>query len=79
MYVHIGADVALPAHWIVGIFDLEGMTPSSLTAGFLKKAEEESKLDWMTADVPRSLVVTVDRVFLSPVSTATLRARLARP
>ncbi|NLA96242.1 MAG: DUF370 domain-containing protein [Clostridiaceae bacterium] len=77
MYIHIGADVSLPAHWIVGIFDLDRVTPSGGTADFLRQAEEKSRLDWMTADVPRSLVVTVDRVFLSPVSTATLRSRLA--
>ncbi len=77
MYIHIGADLSLPAHWIVGIFDLDRVTPAGGTADYLRQAEEEGRLDWMTADIPRSLVVTVDRVYLSPVSTATLRSRLA--
>ncbi len=77
MYIHIGADVSLPAHWIVGIFDLDRLTPQGGTAAFMRQAEALGRLDWMTEDLPRSMVVTVDRVFLSPVSTATLRARLA--
>ncbi len=76
MYVHLGADVSIPAHWIIGIFDLDQLAPAGATADFMKAAEEGGRLDWMTAEVPRSLVVTVDRVFLSPVSTATLRNRL---
>ena len=77
MYIHIGADVSLPAHWIVGIFNLVRVAPAGATTDLMGQAEREGRLDWMTDDVPRSMVVTLDRVFLSPVSTATLRARLA--
>jgi hypothetical protein len=76
MYIHIGADVSIPAHWIMGIFDLDRLALTGATADFLKQAEKDNKLDLMTPDLPRSLIVTMDRVFMSPVSTATLRARL---
>ena len=76
MYIHIGADVSIPAHWIMGIFDLDRLALTGATAAFLKEAEKDNKLDLMTPDLPRSLIVTMDRVFMSPVSTATLRARL---
>ncbi len=76
MYIHIGADVSIPAHWIMGIFDLDRLALTGATADFLKEAEKDNKLDLMTPDLPRSLIVTMDRVFMSPVSTATLRARL---
>ncbi|HZK42048.1 MAG TPA: extracellular matrix/biofilm biosynthesis regulator RemA family protein [Clostridia bacterium] len=76
MYIHIGADVSIPAHWIMGIFDLDRLALTGPTADFLKQAEKDNKLDLMTPDLPRSLIVTMDRVFMSPVSTATLRARL---
>jgi hypothetical protein len=75
MYIHIGADVSIPAHWIIGIFDLEKVSPSSDTVAFLAQAEDTNRLDWMTEEVPRSLILTSGRIFLSPVSTATLRAR----
>ncbi|MGI6157236.1 MAG: extracellular matrix regulator RemB [Saccharofermentanales bacterium] len=78
MYVHIGADVSIPAHWIIGIFDLDHVTSADDTVSFLAHAEEAQRLDWMTPDVPRSLVVTIDRVYLSPVTAATLKDRAAR-
>jgi len=70
MYIHIGADVSLPAEWIVGVFDLDNSTGgSSDTLKFLATAENEQKMDTLTSDIPRSFVVTINRVILSPVST----------
>ncbi len=76
MYIHIGADVSIPAHWIVGIFDLDHTAPSGSTTEFLNRAERDQKLDALSRELPRSIVVTVDRVFLTPISSETLRHRL---
>ncbi len=76
MYIHIGADVSLPAEWIVGIFDLDNSTGGSTdTVKFLARAEKNQLIDILTPDLPRSLIVTINRAILSPVSSATLRLR----
>ncbi|MDD2426988.1 MAG: DUF370 domain-containing protein [Eubacteriales bacterium] len=76
MYVHLGADLAIPFHMIVGIFDLDEITESAEdTLAFMAQAEKEAKLDLLVPDVPRSLIVTLDRSYLSAVSAQTLRAR----
>ncbi|MDI9461325.1 MAG: extracellular matrix regulator RemB [Saccharofermentanales bacterium] len=79
MYIHIGADVSLPAEWIVGIFDLDHSTQGSAdTVKYLARAEENHLIDILTSDLPRSLVVTINRAILSPVSSDTLRLRWER-
>ena len=77
MYVHIGGECSIPDRFLVGVFDLDATTEASLdTRDFLSRAEREGRLDVLSADIPRSFVVTLDRVYLTPVAAATLRRRL---
>ncbi len=78
MYVHIGGEYELAARLIIGIFDLDQITSSKDkgTINFLKSLEERSLLEPVSPDLPKSLVLTVDRAYLSPISTYTLRQRL---
>ncbi len=79
MYIHIGADVSIPAEWIIGIFDLDSATGAAPdTVRFLARAEQSNCVDMLTSDIPRSFIVTMDRVFLSAVSASTLRLRWQR-
>lgn len=76
MYVHLGADLSIPFHMIVGIFDLDSIPESAEDAlAFMAQAEKDAKLDLLVPDIPRSLIVSLDRSYLSAVSAQTLRAR----
>ena len=77
MYVHIGGECSLPDRFIVGVFDLDSTTESSAdTRAFLSRAERDGRLDVVSPDIPRTFVVTLDRVYLTPVAAATIRRRL---
>ncbi|MDR1669517.1 MAG: DUF370 domain-containing protein [Oscillospiraceae bacterium] len=76
MYLHIGGEYTLPAREIVGLFDLDGTTRGRGTRDFLARREKEGKLTGGSV-LPRSFVLTAnDRVYLSPITTATLKSRL---
>ncbi|NLZ71823.1 MAG: DUF370 domain-containing protein [Clostridiaceae bacterium] len=76
MFIHIGGEYTISDLWIIGIFDLDQTTTYGKdTANFLKKQEELGRLDIVSADLPRSFVVTLDRVYLSPISAKTLIER----
>lgn len=82
MYIHIGGDYTISSHLIIGLFDMDAVTMDPIdnsTMDFLRRAELEHRLESISAEIPRSIVVTLERVYLSPVSTATLRARLENP
>ncbi|NCD09578.1 MAG: DUF370 domain-containing protein [Negativicutes bacterium] len=78
MYLHIGGEYSISTRMIVGIFDLDQITQTKDkgTVFFLSDLEEKSLLEAVSPDLPRSLVLTLDRAYLSPISTATLRQRL---
>jgi extracellular matrix regulatory protein B len=77
MYVHIGGECSIPARFLVGVFDLDSTTVGSVdTRDFLSRAEREGRLDVLSSDIPRTFVVTLDRVYLTPVAAATIRRRI---
>lgn len=79
MYLHLGGEYTVSDRYIVGIFDFEGTTAGSTdTVEFLRQAETAGRLEMVSPDIPRTFVVTLDRVFVTPISSATLRRRLSR-
>lgn len=79
MYVHIGGEYSVSDKFIVGVFDFDGTTgPGSETIRFLKHAEKEDKIEVISQDLPRSFIVTLERVYLSPISATTIRHRLEK-
>ncbi len=79
MYIHIGGEYTLSDKWIIGVFDIDQTTTYGKdTTEFLRRQENLGKLDMVSPDIPRSIVVTMDRVFLSPISAKTLTARLCK-
>ncbi|MDE7010300.1 MAG: DUF370 domain-containing protein [Oscillospiraceae bacterium] len=84
MYVHLGGGVTVPSREVAAVFDLDNATTSIHTRRFLERAQEEGMLLPIGEDLPKSLVVCCprggwQRVYLSPMSPATLQGRLAGP
>lgn len=81
MYLHIGDKGCIREKEIVGIFDLEVTTTMKITAEFLNISQEEgftvNAVD--RGEMPKSFILAdklgVSRVYISPVSTATLNKR----
>ena len=80
MYLHIGQSVLVPFESVLGEFDLDNSSWSHRTRSFLEKAEKEVRVVNAASDLPRSFVLCREgersTVFLSQLSTATLKGRL---
>ncbi len=81
MYLHLGQSVVVPAGDILGVFDLDNASWSHRTRAFLERAEREGRVVNAAAGLPRSFVLCQKggpaTVYLSPLSPAVLRGRLA--
>ncbi|MHB1484523.1 MAG: extracellular matrix regulator RemB [Saccharofermentanales bacterium] len=76
MYIHIGGEYSIPDRTIIGIFDLDEVTGAdSCTNDFLFKAEKDGIVETVSFDLPRSMIVTLERVYISPISAGTIRKR----
>ena len=81
MYLHIGNNYSVDIRDIIGIFDIENTTVEKCTKLLLDRAEKEHKCIYTTYEMPKSFIVTMndgrERVYISQLSAATLRKRLA--
>ncbi len=79
MYIHIGGDYSIPDKMILGIFDFDNMmAENSDSLKFLQNAEKMGIVENVSFDIPRSVIVAVDRVYISPISARTIRKREGR-
>ena len=84
MYLHLGQGVVVRQQDIVGVFDMDNTTVSPRTRQFLKRAEKDKRVIYVSMDLPKSFVVCAppqrrssagERVYVSQISPATLRKR----
>lgn len=61
---------------IIAVFDLDSATESFTTRSFLRECEKKKILVSLSRDIPRSIIVTDDKVYLSGISAKTLLQRL---
>ena len=80
MYLHIGAGVSVRSDRIIGIFDIENSTVGDATRSFLKKAEEENEITYVSPEMPRSFILAEGTggfdVYVSPISAVSIRQRM---
>ncbi len=77
MYVHIGDDMTVIDSSICSIINLDEVSPSNKDINAFLKAEDESnRLEYLRGDIPKSLVLTKDKTYVSPVSSSVLKKRL---
>ena len=80
MYIHLGEETTVRGSEIIGIFDIENTSISKHTKEFFTKAEKNKWVEYVNFEMPKSFVVCEsggeDKVYISPISAATLRKRI---
>lgn len=79
MYLHVGNGKSIKKEKIIGIFDLDTATVSSVTKNYINRQQKLCRVDYADSDLPRSFLLTEDRdgarVVLSRISTGGLLTR----
>ena len=70
MFLHLGEDTVINSKKVIGIFDMDTSTVNKATRDYLTKAEI-----YVNFELPKSFVVTEDKVYVSPLNTSTLLKR----
>ncbi len=73
MYIHIGEDANVKLKDIIAILDKESGSSSPLVKEFLK--HKEGCLINLAKKSFKSIVITTDRIYLSPFASGTLKKR----
>ncbi|WP_066310717.1 extracellular matrix regulator RemB [Bacillus sp. FJAT-29814] len=73
MYIHIGEDHSIRVNDIIAILDKASVKNSELLTEFLE--HHQDKVMNLSKNPFKSVVVTFDKVYLSPIASGTLRKR----
>ncbi|MBR1798054.1 MAG: DUF370 domain-containing protein [Clostridiales bacterium] len=77
MYVNIGGDISVLAREVSAIINLETVLPSQkVVTDFIESEDENNRLQYLTEDIPRTLVITDLRTYISSISSSVLQRRL---
>lgn len=75
MFIHLGGDTLVHSKSIIMIINAENAMGANSTKEFLKKAHEKGCVNNSEEAAAKSIVVTDKKVFLSPISSLTLKKR----
>ena len=82
MYLHLGEEASVREKEIIGVFDIENTSVSKHTKEFLSSAEKNHNVEYVNFEMPKSFIVCENngekKVYISPISAATLRKRSER-
>ena len=81
MYLHIGSSRNIREKKIIGIFDADSATVSTVTRKYLSEAEKNGAVESANEELPKSFVLYLDRkgkqkICFSQLSSSALSGRL---
>ncbi|MGM9924419.1 MAG: extracellular matrix regulator RemB [Bacillus sp. (in: firmicutes)] len=73
MYISIGGEIVIKSKDLIAILDQHIINESEIMRNFLQKTAENTAE--ATKDTYKSIVITTDKVYFSPLSSTTLIKR----
>ncbi|MBM7095358.1 DUF370 domain-containing protein [Bacillus sp. H-16] len=75
MFIHLGGDTVIRSKDVVAILDHQSRGLSQDNQDFLTNGKEQDHITQISPDLVKSVVITAERVYLSPISSLTLKRR----
>lgn len=75
MFIHLGGDMVIRSNKIIGILDYQSNSLSNDNENFLSLNSEKKKVVYISEDKPKSIIITGHEIYLSPISSHTLKRR----
>lgn len=73
MYIHLGDNFVVPSKEVVMILDRQSSEDSAIVSEFLDK--QKKRIVQLTNSVAKSVVVTTEKIYFSPLASNTLKKR----
>ena len=77
MFIHIGNDLSVLKSSVTAVVNLETVLPSQKdVADYMNSEDEQGRLQYVTEEIPKSLVITDDKTYVCSLSASLLLNRL---
>lgn len=75
MFIHLGGEKIIRSSELIAIFDISIERSSKISKHFIAHATKDKTVEVIGEEEPKSIVVTMDKVYYSPISSTTLKKR----
>lgn len=76
MFLHLGGDVLINQQKVIAILDLETAMKNSISENYLNSIKESERIHYISEKgKEKSLIITTEGNYLSPISSTTLLKR----
>lgn len=75
MFIHLGGEVMVSAHSIISIIDVKNAEHAEITKEFIQSKHTDKTIVIIDANDHKSYVITDTLVYISPISSVTLKKR----
>ncbi|MFC3747224.1 extracellular matrix regulator RemB [Paenibacillus sp. GCM10012306] len=75
MYIHLGGEKIIRSSELIAIFDISIEKSSKISKQFVIQSQQDKKLVRIGEEEAKSIVVTKNSVYYSPISSSTLKKR----
>jgi hypothetical protein len=79
MFIHLGGDFVIRSNELIAVFDVNIETSSKISKAFFMHANKENVLESIGEEEAKSIIVTKTKVYLSPISSTTIKKRAQQP
>ena len=80
MFLHVGNNKNIRIRDVIGIFDMDNATLSSVTRKFLSNTQKKLMVETAAVEIPKSFILFEEnglyKICFSPLSSASLRGRM---
>jgi len=76
MFLSLSSSVSVEKDSIIGIFDMDNATSAPASRAFLRSKEKKGELVTTARDIPKSFVLTDDKVYLVQYAPSSLENHL---
>jgi len=77
MFIHIGGDIIVRGRDVIAILDINQLDQKNKKSHFTKYLSKKHQIVKITVDDIKSIVITVDKIYFSPISSLTLKKRVS--
>ncbi|ALP36754.1 DUF370 domain-containing protein [Paenibacillus sp. 28ISP30-2] len=75
MYIHLGGEKIIRSSELVAIFDISIKKSSKISKQYVNHAQQQKHVEMIGEEEAKSIVVTQNTVYYSPISSTTLKKR----
>ena len=80
MFLHVGNNKNIRKKNVIGIFDMDNATVSSITRKFLSDKQKKKTVESVSYDIPKSFILYSEdgeyKICFSPLSSSALKGRI---